>query len=146
MKKFKFLIFTLFTVLSCISLVSCSDDDDDKSNSFENFSWRVVTSDDEDDFPVGMILTFKSDGNATFIAPVGWKPEEPGDVFGWQYAKWARNENELTIVLGEDEPDDKVVGSFVIKGKNATYTYHWADYYGYWDNSEDTHVLTLSRI
>lgn len=132
MKKFKFLAFTLITVLTCVGFASCSDDDKDEPSAFDNSSWQVISSDD-DSFSVGTTMTFKSNGNVSFSAG------------GWSYAKWTKNGDNLTIVLGEDEPDDKVVGVFAQKGENATYVYHWADADGKWDNVDDTHTMTLKR-
>ena len=147
MKKLKFIVFALFAMLACVNLTACSDDDDVKSNSLENSSWNVVASDDPDGcFPKGMTITFKSDGNMKFKAPVGWKPDEERDYIGWPYAKWELDSNELTIIAGEDGPDDKMVGQFTIKDKNAIYQYHWEDYFGKWDNSDEIYTLTLSRL
>lgn len=120
------------------SFSSCGSDDDEddpkvENNSISGTTWKI-TSDDSGDFSSLQTMTFLADGNVTF------SPEEEG----WGYAKWEQKGSNLKIVLGSKRPDDYVEGTFTIKGKTATYVFHWADYDGEWAKDE-THTMNLVK-
>lgn len=132
MKKLKLPLF--FVSLIMMSFVSCSKDDDNPdSNELSGTTWTVLTATEDTEF-IGASITFNKNGNVSF-----------SDVEdAWSYAKWSVSNNKLKIILGEGEPDDYIEGSFVINGKNATYTYSWYDYDGEW-GGEDTYIMTLVK-
>lgn len=126
----------LVTSLS-LMFVACGDDDEPSTDNLAGTSWKIVsdiTVDGEDNETSGAVVTFHDDGNVTFF------PSQD-----WTYAKWSTNNNELKIVLGEGEPDDFMLGTFVINGKNAIYTYHWEDVEGKWADVNDINIMTLEK-
>lgn len=126
----------LVTTLS-LTFTACSDDNDEPTtDNLAGTSWKILsdkTSDGEDNETAGVIVTFQKDGNVKFVPSL------------WTYAKWSSDNGELKIILGEDEPDDFMLGKFVINGKNATYTYHWEDVAGKWANVNDINIMTLQK-
>lgn len=128
----------LFVATLSLTFTACSDDDDEPSNdNLAGTSWKIIsdkTADGEDNETAGIVVTFLKDGNVKF------SPSQD-----WTYAKWSTNNGELKIVLGEGEPDDFMLGKFVINGKNATYTYHWEDVNGDWANVNDLNIMILEK-
>ena len=117
------------------TVTSCKDDDKEPSSDLAGTTWKVLT-DSGGDFE-GLTINFNKNGSITTDAK-----EDDWGSFG--YSKWTLNGTTLKIVLGDDEPDDYVEGTFIISGSNATYTYSWYDYDGKW-GGEDTYVMTLAK-
>ena len=115
-----------------VGIVACSDDDDDnKSNALVGTTWKIMSA-SEDNGLVGIEITFKSDG--TFVMSRD----------GWTYAKWSLKGETLTLTVGEGMPDDYMKGAISIDGNNASYTYHWGDVEGEWED-EDSYTMTLQK-
>lgn len=124
------LLAVMLCVLLSATLTACSDDDDDEPNgSLVGTSWTVTAADDDEDI-IGVSITFQKDGNVKFT---------PSN--DWTYAKWEQNGKTLKITLGEDEPDDYIMGDFVISGSSAVFTYSWYDIDGTFHNGPHTMKL-----
>ena len=115
-----------------MSFVACSDDDDDDETDNELIgTWKyTVTSDDDDDQETGY-FTFKSNGSLT------WDDGE--EVSSNCY--YTLNGTTLKMVFNDD---DYTLGTIVIDGTSAVYTYSWYDVDGEW-GGEDVEVMTLQK-
>lgn len=116
-----------------MSFAACGDDDDEPKSSLAGTSWQII-SDSDDDELIGMVITFNKDGKCTFT----------NTTVGWSYSRWSQKEGKLKLILGEDEPDDYMEGTFVINGADATFTYSWYDCDGKW-GGERTNVMKLRK-
>ena len=154
MKKTIFYLSLMATLLvSSFVLGSCSNNDEDEPEKPSNplvGTWTVISTDDNDEesaITYITSLTFKDDGSiiGTWSNADEWdtfKRNPDGSVTPLNYyMRYTLNENSLRIDMGEDHPDDdSLLGTITFSGKNATYTYHWLDYYGEW---EDDIVYTI---
>ena len=143
MKKTSFILSLLLGLfVTTFALTACGGDDDDDngggggSNSLVG-TWIIKSVNDSDIwFPQ---ITLKSDGSGIIPEDI-LESEELEDY----YVKWTVNGNTLRIDLGEGGPDDSLVGTYTLNGKTLTYSYHWKDYYGKWED-DVTHTMTLER-
>ena len=127
-------MFALFS----LTLASCGDDDDDSSSSNNYGTWKITKISDNNDTKelVGMVFTFKN-GYATYDDSYLKNSTENDPYYPWGVAKYTVNGSTLTVVMGEDAPDDDLItGTYTISGKTATYTYHWEDAEGDWVDNE----------
>ena len=127
MKKTIFYLSLMATLLvSSFVLGSCSNNDEDEPEKPSNplvGTWTVISTDDNDEesaITYITSLTFKDDGSiiGTWSNADEWdtfKRNPDGSVTPLNYyMRYTLNENSFS-------------------GKNATYTYHWLDYYGEWE-------------
>jgi len=132
-KTFFFMSLLLGLLVSSFALTACGDDDDKENTSSNSLvgTWTVTSSDDRD--LEANSFTFYADGSMTF----------PNMKSGY-YMRYTYNGNSLRIDMGNGKPDDSLIGTVVITGNSATYTYHWADYYGKWE-SDDVYTMKLTK-
>ena len=122
----------LLAVVLCANFAACSDDDEDEpSNTLAGTTWEIKSSSENNEM-IGIEITFKSDG--TFAMSRN----------GWTYSNWSLNGEVLTLTVGEGIPDDYMRGSISINENTATYTYHWGDVNGKWEDNEN-YTITLQR-
>ncbi len=149
MKTFRLIGMAVVAMVLSLSLAACSSDDDDdssSSNSLAGSTYKItkwVDSDgddyyDEDDAdddevnPIGVTLKFNADGSVTQSKTL------------WDYFKYTLDGSTLTFILGEDGPDDCMVGTITFSGSTATFKYHWEDYDGKWVD-DDVYTMTLVK-
>lgn len=132
----------LLAFFMSISLVACSSDDDDESgssNPLGGTKWRVTVVVDGESFEdwSDAIITFKKNGTVTFKAAAG-------RTLDFGYRTWSYDETQqlLTLVLGQESADDKLLGTLTLHGKTATWTCYWADVSD-WDYSKENETTTL---
>ena len=131
MKTLRFLGMTLLMVMLAVNFTACSDDEDEPSNTLAGTTWEIKSSSENNEM-IGIEITFKSDG--TFAMSRN----------GWTYSNWSLNGEVLTLTVGEGIPDDYMRGSISINENTATYTYHWGDVNGEWEDNEN-YTITLQR-
>ncbi len=126
MKTMRMIGAAVVAVVLGAGVCACSDDDDDSgsSSSLEKTlggtSWKVTASSNVDSYMwIGDVITFNKDKTAT----MKWAmPEDDDDE---DKIIWGERDGYLVIVYNYD---DYMVGTFVIDGKNATYTWVWKNY------------------
>ena len=133
MKTLRFVGMALLAVALCVNLSACSDDDEGQGQGgpLAGTTWRIATS-EEGAGMVGIEITFRSDGTFAMSRD------------GWAYSKWSLDGDVLTLTVGESGPDDYMEGTVIINGDDATYTYHWGDVDGEWEDNV-SYTMTLRK-
>lgn len=131
MRTLRFIGMALFALVLCVNFAACSDDEEESSNTLAGTTWKI-TSSTEDDGIIGTEITFNSNG--TFAMSRN----------GWTYSTWLLNGEELTLIVGESVPDDYMRGVISVNGNAATFTYHWGDVDGEWEDNEN-YTMTLQK-
>lgn len=133
--KMKKYILPIVFVLTGLFIIACDKKDDkdlELNNALTGTTWTII-SDTGGDF-TGLTVTFKTNGT---LSVTGF--EYPGEY--WGYTSWSLKGSVLTIVLGEDGPDDYIKGNIEISGNDATYDYSWYDYFGEWGGKDYYHMI-----
>lgn len=132
-KTIFFLSLMVGLFVSSFAFMACSSDNDDEVSSDSLVGTWIVTSTDDEDIPFNTSLTIHANGNITY----------PGMQSG-DYLHYTITGTSLRIDMGEDGPDDSLLGTFTLSGNNLTYTYHWKDYDGKWE-SDKVYTLKLTK-
>ena len=137
MKKIYSMMMVLAMMVAVLNFTACSSDDEKNDNPLVG-TWIVKSADHESDIWFTQI-TLKSDGSGNIVSD----DEEIDDSNC--YVRWTVNENTLKIDLGEEgQPDDSLVGTYIINGNTLTYSFHWKDYDGKWE-SETIYTMILTK-
>lgn len=133
MKKTSFILSLLLGLfVTTFALTACGSDDDNGGGGNSNpivGTWTIKGFTGEADDLDFTSITFKSNGDVDY----------PGKESGY-YMKWTASGNTLRIDMGEGKADDAIIGTYTINGNTATYSYHWMDSDGKW---EDDTVYTM---
>ncbi len=140
MKTLRFFGMALVAVVLSVGFCACSDDDDDSGSlsslekTLSGTTWKVTDIDYYDGFWVGELITFNKDH--TFKTVPDWNEDEDDDDPDYKLGlTWGEKDDYLVLAYNYD---DYMVGTFVISGSTATYTWKWVDYHtGTWKTPWD---------
>lgn len=139
MKTLRKIGLAIMAIVLCVGISACSSDDDDNNTGLAGTTWKIVSISDIDgelEDLQNATITLNANGTITF---------SPANV-GWSYAHWTYNAPTMKFTLGEDEPDDCIVGSFTISGNTAKWDYYWEDTLGHWSGKDGKHgTITLQK-
>ena len=137
MKKIYLMMMVLAMMVAVLNFTACSSDDEKNDNPLVG-TWIVKDVAHEADIWFTQI-TLKSDGSGSIVSD-----DKEIDDSNY-YVRWTVNENTLKIDLGEEgQPDDSLVGTYTINGNTLTYSFHWKDYDGKWED-ETIYTMVLTK-
>ena len=127
MKTFRRIGLAVIAILLCFGATACSSDDDEPQTN----SPIVGTWDYQSDYDGEGTFTFKSNGTLTWF---------DGEETSSNHT-YALSGDKLKIIFNDN--DDYTLGTIVIEGDVATYTYRWYDCSSNEQQSQTDRLMTL---